>query len=262
MRDLKITHYQIKTEKCAVKRASGLTLLCLSDLHNNVYAPGNQTVIRRAEETHPDLILAAGDMLSDRRNKADNAAVDFLSALTGTAPVFFVNGNHEMKVRRKEPERYGRFSDGLRRGGVRILENESAHLRFGERRIGIYGYELPMHYYRRFSRKKLHAARISESLGTPEAEEYTILITHNPVHFAAYAKWKADFVFAGHLHGGFVRLPFLGGVISPQFQFFPKYDRGLFSLGGSWMAVSAGMGGQGRLFRINNPAEMVVVKIC
>ncbi len=47
-----------------------------------------------------------------------------------------------------------------------------------------------------------------------------MLIAHNPVHFPAYAAWGADLTVSGHLHGGFVRLPLLGGVVSPQFLAF------------------------------------------
>lgn len=79
--------------------------------------------------------------------------------------------------------------------------------------------------------------------------------------FEEYTAWGADFTFAGHLHGGFIRLPYFGGVISPQFQLFPKYDHGLYQMDTSSMVVGAGMGNHSGLFRINNPTEIVTVRI-
>ena len=69
----------------------------------------------------------------------------------------------------------------------------------------------------------------------------------------------ADLTLAGHLHGGIVRLPYFGGVITPQLRFFPKYDRGLFKRRGKQMVVSAGLGSHSIPIRINNPPELVVL---
>ena len=56
-----------------------------------------------------------------------------------------------------------------------------------------------------------------------------------------------------------MRLPYLGGVITPQFRLFPKYDRGIFKRGGKQMVVSAGLGSHSIPLRINNPPELVVL---
>mgnify|MGYP000582777615 CR=1 FL=1 len=59
---------------------------------------------------------------------------------------------------------------------------------------------------------------------------YHILLAHNPSYMEAYKEWGSDLILSGHLHGGCVRLPGIGGVITPQAFLFPKYsgrdDRG------------------------------------
>ena len=70
---------------------------------------------------------------------------------------------------------------------------------------------------------------LKEKFGDPDPERVSILIAHDPEHFDNYAKWHPDYVLSGHVHGGIVNIPFLGGVISPQLKFFPKYDAGLSS---------------------------------
>ncbi|MDD6615286.1 MAG: hypothetical protein PUF13_04165, partial [Lachnospiraceae bacterium] len=60
-------------------------------------------------------------------------------------------------------------------------------------------------------------------------------------------------------HGGMIRLPFLGGVVSPQLRLFPEYSRGLFRLENRSMIVSAGLGSHTIPLRLNNPPELVVI---
>lgn len=262
MKKIKTTFYTIETNRYKKEtEKKPLVLFCLSDLHGNVYEPENRPVIECAAFQRPDLILASGDMLSGESTGSDETASALLFALLEIAPVCFVDGNHEIQVREKQGARYDRFIRRLKNRGICVVNNDAVHFELGGRRVAVYGYELPWGFYRRFNRKRPALSDMKKSIGVPDADEYNILLTHNPVFFQEYARWGADFVFAGHLHGGFIRLPFLGGIISPQFQIFPKYDKGLFELGRSQMVVSAGMGNHSWLFRVNNPAEMIVVKV-
>ena len=102
---------------------------------------------------------------------------------------------------------------------------------------------------------------VEECLGKPEKEAFQILIAHNPVHFQAYRRWGADLVLSGHLHGGLVRIPGIGGVISPQFRIFPKYCGELTREKDSWIAVSKGLGSHTINIRLFNPAEVVVLHL-
>ena len=81
------------------------------------------------------------------------------------------------------------------------------------------------------------------------------------MHFGTYRSWGADLTVSGHLHGGYVRLPGIGGIVSPQMRPFPKYDRGLYEEYGQYLAVSAGLGDHHMPVRIGNPRELVVLHI-
>ena len=63
-------------------------------------------------------------------------------------------------------------------------------------------------------------------------------------------------VLSGHVHGGIMRLPLLGGVIAPSYRLFPKYDGGIFRHGKSWMLLGRGLGSHTLPFRFFNPAEL------
>ena len=61
------------------------------------------------------------------------------------------------------------------------------------------------------------------------------------------------------MHGGIVRLPLLGGVVSPRIRLFPKYDGGRFDEEGAVMIVSRGLGSHTIPVRIFNPGELSVI---
>lgn len=87
------------------------------------------------------------------------------------------------------------------------------------------------------------------------------MIAHNPEYFEAYAGWGADLTVSGHVHGGVMRLPFLGGVISPRLTLFPKYDGGMFERNGRFMVVSRGLGTHTLPIRIFNPGELIMIEL-
>ena len=92
-------------------------------------------------------------------------------------------------------------------------------------------------------------------------EGYTILLAHNPNYFDVYADWGADLSLSGHIHGGMIRLPLIGGVLSPETLLFPKYDAGVFENGAAKMILSRGLG-RGRMgIRLFNPPEVVSITL-
>ena len=73
--------------------------------------------------------------------------------------------------------------------------------------------------------------------------------------------WNVDLVFSGHVHGGQMRLPFVGGLFDPEEGFFPTYTKGMFQCGNGTMILSAGLGSSGGIPRINNLPDLVVCKV-
>ena len=76
-----------------------------------------------------------------------------------------------------------------------------------------------------------------------------------------YADAGADLVLAGHNHGGMIRLPLFGGVISPRFHLFPKFDRGKYVKNATTMILSGGLGTHSIPLRVNNVPELLLVRL-
>ena len=102
---------------------------------------------------------------------------------------------------------------------------------------------------------------VAQKLGTKEDKCYHILLAHNPEYFDAYEQWGADLVLSGHVHGGLIRLPFLGGVIAPSLKLFPKYDGGLFYKNNTTMILSRGLAFHNLGLRMWNQGELVVIEL-
>lgn len=238
------------------------TFILLSDLHNKSFGKENQALLQAIEKQKPDGILIAGDMYTAAKGKDNTKVAEFVCRLAEKYPVYYGNGNHEHKTR-LFPEEFGNlyqdYMDKIKKAGVVTLQNEKVHLPGFN--ADIYGLEIERDYYKKFERQKMEPEYLTKELGTPDKGRFTLLIAHNPEYFPAYAAWGADLSVSGHVHGGLMRLPVAGGVISPGIQLFPKYDGGFFKEGNAVMILSRGLGTHTLPIRIFNPGELVVIHL-
>lgn len=234
----------------------------VADLHNKQFGKENELLLKAIEEQQPDGIWIAGDILTAHPGKSMQPAIDFVTALAEKYPVFYGNGNHEHRLK-LYPETYGdmakEFAEVLDKVGVHPLVNEAKEL--AEFNITIYGAEIDREYYQRFTIPDMEESYLKDILGEPKKEAYTVLLAHNPDYFPNYAKWGADLVLSGHVHGGMVRIPGWRGVVSPNVRFFPHYDGGKFTEGESIMILSRGLGMHTIPVRLFNPGELIVIDI-
>lgn len=253
--------FLVREYSCGSKKQQEMCrIVLLSDLHNHSYGKDNKRLLDAIRKQRPDLILAAGDLYTAAKGGDTQCAIQLLKALSESYPVYCINGNHEQKTR-LYPETFGnmyeQYAKAVQGAGVRLLTNEKVSL--PQWNIDIYGLELDKKFYGKLKRTAMQEGYLGRMLGKPDASRYNILIAHNPDYFKNYAQWGADLVVSGHVHGGLMRLPLLGGVISPALRLFPKYDGGQFREGKSVMVLSRGLGMHTLPIRIFNPGELVVI---
>jgi predicted MPP superfamily phosphohydrolase len=271
-----VRKYEVRTDKLS----RDLTMVLLADLHGYSYGRNNEKLIAAIDEIDPDAVLCAGDMFTAREinGKVHTEQGELLlKNLASRYPVYMASGNHEEKIKVYSQE-YGnlfeRYRETLKRAGVVYLENESVYMTpfdskgekgpQGKDRVRISGLELELSFFRKMVKREMGPDVLPGKLGEIKASDrdaFNILIAHNPQYFKEYANWGADLTVSGHVHGGIVRLPFLGGVISPAIVFFPRYDGGKFTKDGRYMILSRGLGTHTIHFRLFNPAEVSVIKI-
>lgn len=250
--------YEIRSDKIT----KPCRLVLLSDLHNKSFGKENERLLLAIDELSPDGILVAGDMLTAERGADFGHALSLMEKLAAKYRVYYGMGNHEYHLGLYPddyPGMYERYMSGLERAGIKPLINETAYL--SEYNIAVCGAQIDNAYYKHFRRRPMETSYLPKLLGTPDREMFQLLIAHNPVYFDVYADWGADLTVSGHVHGGIMRLPLLGGVLSPTLVLFPKYDGGMFTENNSTMILSRGLSSHTIPIRIFNPGELIVIDL-
>ncbi len=251
--------------RIGTKFDSPIRLVQLSDVHDDLDKGKAQEILDAVIAVKPDVILCTGDLLTAKhgRFRMDGAA-DLVRNLCGIGPVYYVDGNHEVRLaenRNTYGDAYETWRRILTEAGVHVLDDRMEMLEINGVSLSLGGYVAPLSSYARHGRILPDEKDLKSALGSPAREAYNILLCHHPDLFPAGAKWGADLMLSGHVHGGIIRLPLLGGVFGAEWKLFPRYDRGLFRIGDSHMCVSAGLGSHTIKFRFLNPPEIDVIEL-
>lgn len=270
---LLITKYQVNSEKLPPS-LEHTGFVVLADLHNRTFGTDNHRLVKRIHSLKPDFIIVAGDMINKRSSCYPSQAYTLLEQLADQYKIFYAYGNHEQRM-----EQYGKaslsertneesayyhtwieFKNRLRKLGVFFLDNESITMEWKGEKLRISGVSINSEYFGFQTQKEMEYNYLPSLIGESSRDNYQLLIAHNPLYIKNYAEWGADLVLSGHLHGGMMRLPWIGGVLSPQAKFFPKYDAGKYNYQKSQLIVSRGLGSHSIMPRIFNIPELVYVK--
>lgn len=247
-------------------------ILFFSDLHGVSFGKNNEKLLSAIDNINPDAIIIGGDMIIDKYkhmvndSKAKENAILLLNKLCEKYTVYYGMGNHETKSRidEKIKAEYKNYLYRIENKNLHILANKHEYVTIKGTRFCIYGLEIDASYYSKKKLKSADVAYIEQLLGpSPEHERsIPIVISHTPNSFDACAKWGAEYVLSGHNHGGFVRLPFIGGVIASNFRLFPKYSAGIYKHQdhSSTMLLSRGLGTHTIKFRLFNKPELMIIK--
>lgn len=170
---------------------SPLKIADLSDLHTRGMGWPERRVLDILAKEKPDVILITGDTLADPYGNYQACMTVYkrLAALNAPMGVWFVHGNWEnLRPVRHERQFY-------REAGINLLVNQSRELRPNVWLIGL-------------DDAISGRPNLSEAMKDIPANAYTIMMFHSPIFFVATAG-KVNLVFAGHTHGGQVRIPFV-----------------------------------------------------
>lgn len=249
-------HFEVNeiTIKCETlpDNFQGYKIVQISDLHNTEFGEKNSTLLSAIKEQSPDIIVVTGDIVDSRRTNVQIAR-DFVNNASKIAPVYYVTGNHEARVKVEDEIDNVELNEN-----VIVLHNKDILLEKGESAIQLIGIDDPDYKAVRDSTEYM-SKRLEKYCNN---EYFKILLSHRPELFEVYVENEMNVIFSGHAHGGQFRLPFIGGVIAPHQGLFPTYDAGLYyATTDTTMVVSRGLGDSIIPLRINNPPELVVVTL-
>ncbi|PQO35437.1 metallophosphoesterase [Blastopirellula marina] len=207
----------------------GFTITHLSDLHlTGEFLPAfYQHAFETANNLQSDLMVISGDIFD--KDHCIAWSEETLGKLSAPEGVYFVLGNHDTRLSDVAPARAELTRLGLIDLGGRWLKTE---LRGTP--IILAGDEAPW----------LPTMQNIEACPAEENGEhiFRLAVAHTPdrLHFAA--RHDFDLVLAGHNHGGQIRLPVIGPLISPS-RYGVRYASGVFFETPTLMHVSRGLSG-------------------
>lgn len=236
----KLNVVEVKSSK--MQKGREVRIIQISDLHSQQFF-NNQDLYKKIKNSQPDLIVITGDLI-DKTTKNYNSVYGFVDELIKiNKNVYFVAGDHEQKSGKN-------FLRGLVERGVKVLNRDCVVFEKDGQKIDIYG----LNYY-----------NTSDDINFAEnisADNYSVLLIHNPDLVIENKNIKADLILSGDTHGGQIRLPFLGALNVPGQPIFPKYSKGLYILNNnSLLYIDSGLGNTFAPIRFFNRSQISLIKI-
>ena len=182
--------------------------------------------------------------------------------------ILFTFGNHELRLEsaaanEKFKIAYEKFINVLNENNVEIIDNKTIDFSNGISFSGLSLYN--GYYYNKLSFNKIfeHIEKsvLDEYFANLDNSRFNIVSFHKQDYFKDLLEYGFDLVLSGHNHGGLVRLPGLGAIVSPDLDILPKYDYGKYDFGNKTLVVSSGLGEHFAKLRINNLPEICYITI-
>jgi len=253
---LTVSHFTVQSSKIS----EPFRIVLVSDLHEHQFGRDNEKLAVKIREQSPDLIIIDGDMINGDSENADTA-VELVRALKEAAPVYYSFGNHEYSYMEAGHED---LTEELEAAGAVVLNYQSIDIDVKGNQIRLgglyeYGFETGMQSEEENERAIPYLEEYADT------DRYLIMCAHRPESFYPWDmadQWGIDLVLSGHLHGGQVIIPGVGGLYNSLDGFFPKFDYGQYKLGDSDMVITRGLGSNPKMLpRFNNPPEIAVVEV-
>ncbi len=245
-----IKKYTYENEKLP-ESFNNYRIMVISDIHN---ADFDDDIISIAEEVKPDVILFCGDMVQLPDDKTTSVC-NIGDKLGDEYDIYAVSGNHET-----QNYSYSAIMDEISGHGIAVIDNETVSVEKNGEQIILAGlkdlkddYLTPQQYEK--------ARKLIKSF-FEETDEFAVLLNHRADMYPEIKNCGADLILSGHMHGGIIKLPFVGGIIGSDDGWFPDYAYGFFEGGSSSdMIVSGGCDRNPKKKRVFNPPEVLIITL-
>lgn len=250
---LQVSNYTIESDKIP-KDFNKFKIVHISDFHNTKSKKLKDNLIKEIKNNKPNIIALTGDLIDANKTDID-IAISFVKKINNVAPIYYVTGNHEANI-----NNYDELKEKLKNNKVIVLDDNVEKLKVNDKEINIIGINDPQMSHNDYSKDSVIVKDKLISIQYNK-NNFSILLSHRPELIKTYAEHSFDLVLSGHAHGGQIRIPFIGGLVAPNQDLFPKYTSGIYEMANTKMIVSRGIGNSILPFRINNRPELVVIEL-
>ena len=231
-------------------------IFVISDLHEADFA--NQ-IIAHIKNANPDFVVMLGDMVQLPDHSIDKTLQIAEYVLEMGIPIYAVSGNHD-----RQCGHYDKIIEKLWAADGYMLENGSITLEKDGQRILLAGIKDPRHDVPTEYKLRVMRDNIKYELSKESEDTFSVLLSHRADLYPNIKDTGVDLILSGHLHGGVIRLPFVGGVIGQDGNdsLFPKYEYGVIKEDDSaTMIVSGGCDSNPDKKRYFNPPEVLLITL-
>ncbi|MGQ0602815.1 MAG: metallophosphoesterase [Anaerolineales bacterium] len=226
--------YQTLTSPKLNPNAAPLRLLQLGDLHIERITERERKLNALIHSLHPDVIVFTGDFLNLSFIHDPIAQAECRAALRDwVAPlgVYAVTGSPAVD----QDEVVPKVLDGM---PIRWLRDESLTLEHGGQRLDVIGMACTHKPF-------VDRPRLEAILGSTQPKNFTLLLYHSPDLAPEAAEVGVDLQLSGHTHGGQVRLPGYGALITGSL-YDKALEAGRKDINGLILYVTRGIGMEGK----------------
>lgn len=249
---LAISHVTVRSSSLPAGQPP-LRLLHLSDLHVERLTRREERLLELVKETRPDLIVITGDYLNLSYVNEPTARAEvrrLLAKLHAPYGVYATLGSPPVDPRDTTPSLF----DDL---DIRLLRDEVAVLRWADgRSLSLLGLDC-VHDL------ELDAQRLQQLVNLAPADSARVLLYHSPELMPAAQQHPLDLYLCGHTHGGQVRLPLYGALLTSS-ALGKRYEMGPYLENDTLLYISRGVGLEGLpapRMRLLCPPEIVLFTI-
>jgi predicted MPP superfamily phosphohydrolase len=267
------TSLKIKTSTYVIEYGNlpvnfdGYKIVQITDYHKGVYGNENKALVDGIRALEPDIIVMTGDIIDKSSDDIENIT-DLCQSLCGIAPVLWIRGNHFYKADEALAEE---LEGVLEEMGVISLVNECYIVSRDGQNIkfcgvddpeNLYsGEDLPSEYVKSASYSAMERFLAETEENSNGEDGFKILLSHRYSVYEKFPEYGYSLAFAGHSHGGQLKLPGGIDIIGYNLKLFPKVKSGYNDIDGMPLIVSSGLGTSNLNLRLYNPPEIVLVEL-
>lgn len=241
-------NYQQMQHPFIPRSFDGIKIVQFSDTHLGFQYNLNQfeKLVKKINNLKPDLIFFTGDLIDEPNKYPEiNQLVPILQQLKAPLGQYCIFGNHD----------HGGYGSDIYRNimetaNFTVLLNESKPIKLKNgSKIYLIGIDDAM----------LGQPDLKLALNQVPNNMFKLLLSHAPDLAETAVQYQIHWQLSGHSHGGQVKIPFVGALVTPPFA--RVYTEGLYTIGESsplTLYVNRGIGTTRLPFRFMARPELTI----
>jgi predicted MPP superfamily phosphohydrolase len=241
-------NYQQMQHPFIPRSFDGIKIVQFSDTHLGYQYNLNQfeKLVKKINNLKPDLIFFTGDLIDEPNKYPEiNQLVPILQQLKAPLGQYCIFGNHD----------HGGYGSDIYRNimetaNFTVLLNESKPIKLKNgSKIYLIGIDDAM----------LGQPDLKLALNQVPNNMFKLLLSHAPDLAETAVQYQIHWQLSGHSHGGQVKIPFVGALVTPPFA--RVYTEGLYTIGESsplTLYVNRGIGTTRLPFRFMARPELTI----